>query len=65
MQIVIKLHVKEDGVYWISRDAKGGEVIEIAKMEAQGTGSILSEEFLSWRREMQAKEVAAMLKGPG
>jgi hypothetical protein len=40
-------------------------VIEVAKMESQGTGSVISEEFLTWRRELQAREVAAMLKGPG
>jgi RAT1-interacting protein len=60
---VIKNSIKGDGVWSIRRGPKGGQTIEIVKIEATGTSNILSEEFLQWRRELQAKEVAKMLGG--
>jgi hypothetical protein len=62
---VIKESIKGDGVWSIRRGPKGGRTIEITKIESNGTGSILSEEFLEWRKELQAKEVAKMLGALG
>ncbi|KIW09572.1 hypothetical protein, variant [Verruconis gallopava] len=59
----LKETIRGDGVWSIRRGAKGGRTIEVMKIESKGTGGILSEEFLRWRMELQAKEVAKMLGG--
>jgi RAT1-interacting protein len=60
---VLKNTIKGDGVWHIRRAPKGGQVIEITKVEPMGTGNILSDEFLQWRAQLQAEEVAKMLGG--
>lgn len=60
---VLRDTVKGDGVWHIRRGPKGGRTIEVRKIEPTGTGQILSEEFLRWRQELQAKEVAKLLGG--
>lgn len=35
--------------------------IEIVKIEESGTGNILTAEFLEWRKQLYAREVAIML----
>jgi RAT1-interacting protein len=59
--VVIKTYVTGDGVWSIRRGPKGARTIEVVKVEPTGTGNILSEEFIEWRKELQAKEVAKML----
>jgi hypothetical protein len=59
---VIKDTIKGDGVWHIRREAKG-QTIKITKIESTGTGNILCEEFLRWRQDLQAREVAKLLGG--
>jgi hypothetical protein len=56
---VLKTAVTEEGVYRIRRREKSG-VIEVFKIEEQGTGKILSDEFLQWRQQLLAKQVATV-----
>lgn len=62
-RIVLKSFINGDGVWHIRRGPKAGRTIEVTKVESTGTGNILSEEFLRWRGELQAREVAKMLGG--
>lgn len=48
----LKKTVTEDGVYRITLRKKGG-VIEVSKLQDSGNGSILSEEFLGWRKPVE------------
>ncbi|RDI86536.1 Nitrogen regulatory protein [Venturia inaequalis] len=57
---VLKSTIKGDGV-WKIRRAERSPVIEVTKVEATGTGAILSKEFLDWRNQLYAHEVAQML----
>jgi RAT1-interacting protein len=63
LHVVLKSSIKGDGVWHIRRGPKGGKLIEVSKVEASGTGKILSDEFLQWREQLQAEEVAKMLGG--
>lgn len=40
----------------IRRDSKETSVIQLMKVEDEGTGDILSQEYLTWRRELAARQ---------
>ncbi|KAF2868298.1 RAI1 like PD-XK nuclease-domain-containing protein [Massariosphaeria phaeospora] len=44
----LKQEVKEEGVYKITLGKKAG-VVEVKKVQGEGTGNIVSKEFLEWR----------------
>lgn len=47
----LKMTVTEGGVWKIRREGKRSNVISCVKVEEEGTGGILSDEFLLWRRQ--------------
>lgn len=51
----LKEIIREEGVYKITLRKKAG-VIEVGKVRADGTGEIVSREFLEWREQMLRKE---------
>lgn len=48
----LKREVTGEGVYKISLAKKGG-VVEVSKVQESGTGGILSQEFLEWRKSRE------------
>jgi hypothetical protein len=57
---VLKKTITSEGV-WKIRRVERSPVIEVVKVEASGTGGILTEDFLEWRKQLYAREIAKML----
>ncbi|KAF2669216.1 rai1 protein [Microthyrium microscopicum] len=57
----LKKSITSEGVWRISRK-KGDPNISVYKIEETGTGQILRDDFIEWRQQLTAKEVAQMLK---
>lgn len=53
----LKATIVGEGVWRIRRQARGGDHIEVYKIEETGTGRILSENFLTWRRMASSPKV--------
>jgi RAT1-interacting protein len=58
---VVRQTITTEGTWRISRK-KGSPQIVISKLSDQGTGDILSTDFVNWRTQLLAQEVAQMLK---
>ncbi|KAF2404702.1 RAI1-domain-containing protein [Trichodelitschia bisporula] len=56
----LKETITSEGVWKIRRQQKS-PVIEVFQTEAQGTGEILSKEFLEWRTQRYPQKIAQML----
>jgi len=56
----LKKAITSEGVWKIGR-VERSPAIEVVRVEASGTGSILSDEFVAWREQLYAREVAKML----
>jgi RAT1-interacting protein len=59
--LVARQTITTEGTWRISRK-KGSSEIFITKLDDHGTGNILSTEFLQWRQQLVAQEVAQLLK---
>jgi RAT1-interacting protein len=56
----LKGTITSEGV-WKIRRSQRSPTLEVFKVEPSGTGDILTTEFLEWRNQLYAREVAAML----
>lgn len=59
----LKQTIVGDGVWRISRKERS-PAIEVYRMSDVGTGGILNPNFVKWREQMMARQVADMLKSP-
>jgi RAT1-interacting protein len=57
----LKATITTEGVWRIRRKERS-PVIEVFKVEKQGTGQIILQDFIAWRERLMAKEVAELLK---
>lgn len=58
---VLRGIITTEGVWRISRK-KGSPEILVTKLEEHGTGNILLPEFVQWRHQFVAQEIAQMLR---
>lgn len=56
----LKDTIKTDGIWRISRRERS-RTVEVFKVEQSGHGRILTQEFVDWRQQQLAREVASML----
>lgn len=56
----MRKNVTGGGVWRIRRQQKS-KFIEVFRIADKGHGGILSEEFLRWREQLQAREIVNML----
>ena len=58
----LKKTIVGEGMWRIRREAKSPS-IEVFKVEENGTGRILTQNFIDWRNQLLAGEIAATLQG--
>jgi hypothetical protein len=56
----LKAIMTSPGVWRIRRQERS-PVIEVSKVAEQGTGTVISDDFLKWREGLVAREVAQLL----